>query len=71
MAGLTGKKITGGKVGAIIALDPAAFDYNNVNGRVAPTDAWELPRQFQFVFDHKYLSIKSELTLKLFTQMQD
>lgn len=39
MAGLTGKKITGGKIATIIALDPANFDYDKPQERVTPTDA--------------------------------
>lgn len=38
---VAGKKITRGKVGKIVGLDPASplFKYNDVNGRLAKTDA--------------------------------
>lgn len=40
-AGLTGKRISGGKVQAVIALDPAGplFNTNAPNDRVASSDA--------------------------------
>ena len=48
IAGLTGKKIVGGKVKTIIGLDPAGplFDRNNTSCRLAATDASE---NFQYV----------------------
>lgn len=39
MAGLIGRQVTSGKVGVIVALDPARVGFENNATRIAPTDA--------------------------------